>query len=481
MKNPGDVSVSDKIPTSAWKTLIILSCVGMIVMFDETMIIPAIPDFVEEFGISYSTSSWMLSAYIIAAAVMTPIAGRLSDIHGQKKILLIIIPIYIIGVLVGRFATNIEVMLFARAMQGVGMAMFPVAFGIIRTTIPEKKIAMAQTIFGSIFPAGAIFGPVGGAAIIQSYGWQATFVAILPIAIALWIIIWRFIPSSNPDTPEENNEPVNKSLDLKGVFLLTVTIVTFLSAITFLESKEAGYYVVVLFATSAISLFVFIVTEKRVNNPLLDLKLMANRNFLPPTLILLLVSLSIFSVYLTITVMVRSPAPLGFGGDALKVANIQLPFMLVFLVTTVISGYLLNKIKNYRVILFGTSIATVGFFLLVMFHATEESVMVGLTILAVGLSLSIAGGFNVILVSVPMKVTGIALGMAMLLNLVGMSVGPVFAGVFQDTFSGTIEGISGEFPTETAYIAIFASAALISLASVVLSIIINKRKTEIPQ
>jgi MFS family permease len=479
MKNPGDVSVSDKIPTSAWKTLIILSCVGMIVMFDETMIIPAIPDFVEGFDISYSTSSWMLSAYIIAAAVMTPIAGRLSDIHGQKKILLMIIPIYIIGVFIGRFATNIEVLLFARALQGVGMAMFPVAFGIIRTTIPEKKIAMAQTIFGSTFPAGAIFGLVGGAAIIQNYGWQATFVAILPIGIALWIIIWRLIPSSNPDVMGENNEPVNKSLDLKGTIFLTATIVTFLSAITFLESKEAGYYVMGLFAVSATSLFAFIVTEKRVNNPLLDLKLMANRNFLPPTLILLLVSLSIFSVYLTVTVMVRSPIPLGFGGDALKVANIQLPFMLVFLVTTVISGYLLNKIKNYRVILFGTSIATIGFLLLVMFHATEESVMVGLTVLAVGLSLSIAGGFNVILVSVPMKVTGIALGMAMLLNLVGMSVGPVFAGVFQDTYSGTIEGISGEFPTETAYVAIFTSAALISLASVVLSIMINKRKIQI--
>jgi MFS family permease len=477
MKKPEDVSVSDKIPASAWKTLAILSCVGMIVMFDETMIIPAIPDFVEEFGVSYSASSWMLSAYIIAAAVATPIAGRLSDIHGQKKILLIIIPIYLMGVLAGRFATNIEVMLFARAMQGVGMAMFPVAFGIIRTTIPGKKIALAQTIFGSTFPAGAIFGLVGGAAIIQNYGWQTTFVAILPVATILWIIIWRFIPSSNQDI-EEDNESANKSLDLKGISLLTVTIVTFLSAITLLESKEAGHYVVSLFAASAISLFAFIITEKKTDHPLLDLKLMANRNFLPPTLILLLVSLSIFSVYLTVTVMVRSPTPLGFGGDALKVANIQLPFMLVFLVTTAISGFLLNRIKNYRIILFGTSIATIGFFLLVMFHATETSVMAGLTILAVGLSLSIAGGFNMILVSVPMKVTGIALGMAMLLNLVGMSVGPVFAGVFQDTYSGTVEGM-GTFPTETAYVAIFASSTLISLTSVALSIMINKRKTTI--
>jgi MFS family permease len=232
---------------------------------------------------------------------------------------------------------------------------------------------------------------------------------------------------------------------------------------------------------SATSLFAFIITEKRVNHPLLDLKLMSDRNFLPPTLILLLVSLSIFSVYLTITVMVRSPVPFGFGGDALTVANIQLPFMMVFLVTTAISGFLLNKIKNYRIILSGTSIATVGFFLLVMFHTTETSVMVGLTILAVGLSLSIAGGFNVILVSVPMKITGIALGMAMLLNLVGMSVGPVFAGLFQDTYNGTVEGISGTFPTETAYLAIFASSTLISLISVVLSLIVNKRKIRIQE
>src|SRR6478736_5292601 len=119
------------IRSSGWKILIILSCLGLIVMFDETMILPAIPDFVRNFGISYSTSSWLLSAYIIAAAVMTPIAGRLSDIHGKKKMLLIVMAVYTVGVLAGRFATNIEFMLFARALQGVGMSMFPIAFGII--------------------------------------------------------------------------------------------------------------------------------------------------------------------------------------------------------------------------------------------------------------------------------------------------------------------------------------------------------------
>ncbi|NHH98902.1 hypothetical protein DYY66_2385 [Candidatus Nitrosotalea sp. FS] len=460
---------------SGWKTLIILSCLGIIVMFDETMILPAIPDFVRNFAISYSTSSWLLSAYIIAAAVMTPIAGRLSDIFGKKKMLLIVMAVYTVGVLSGRFATNIEFMLFARALQGVGMSMFPIAFGIIRESLPEKKFATGQTIFGATFPAGAIIGLVGGAAIIQNFGWQATFLAIVPFAIALWLVILKFMPVSKPTPSGESSAPVDKSIDIKGTLLLAVTIVSFLSGITFLQSKEIGFYVVGLFIVSAISLAAFIMTEKRTKMPLLDLKLMSNRNFLPSTMIMMLVFLSIFTVYLTIPVMVRSPVPLGFGGDALAVANVQLPFMVVFLITTVISGFILNKVKNTTITLIGTSIATIGFFLLVMFHSSELMVSIGLTVLAAGLSLSIAGGFNVILVSVPMQMTGIALGMTLLLDLVGMSIGPVFAGIFQDTYRGTISGVTGEFPTETAYVAIFVAAAIISLSSVILSIVVNRK------
>src|SRR5215210_6981622 len=147
--------------SSGWKTLIILSCLGLIVMFDETMILPAIPDFIRDFNISYSTSSWLLSAYFIAAAVMTPIGVNLFDMYGKKKILLIVMAIYAVGIMAGRFATTIEFMLAARVAQGVGMAMFPIAFGIIREVLPEKKLAIGQTIFSSTFSGGAVVGLIG--------------------------------------------------------------------------------------------------------------------------------------------------------------------------------------------------------------------------------------------------------------------------------------------------------------------------------
>ena len=453
-------------------------------MFDETMILPAIPDFIRDFNISYSTSSWLLSAYIIAAAVMTPIAGKLSDIYGKKKILLIVMAVYAVGILAGRFATNIEFMLAARAAQGVGMAMFPIAFGIIREVLPEKKLAIGQTIFSSTFSGGAIVGLVGGAAIIQNFGWQATFLAILPVAIALWLIIVRFVRVQSPASMEAgievgNGNPSNdQTIDIKGTLALAATIISFLAGISFLESNSAsaGYQVAGLFAASGVSLATFILIEKRVHSPLLDFKLMTSKSFLPPTIILMLVFMSIFMVYLTIPVMVRSPQPLGFGGDAVAVAGVQLPFMVVLLIGTIMSGFILNKIKNTKLTLIGTVISAIGFFTLLMFHSTESMVSIGLAILATGLSLSITGAFNIILLSVPMQVTGIALGMTLLLNLVGMSVGPASAGVFQQMYQGTVEGVAGQFPTQDAYNLIFLTAALISLASVALALAVSRRK-----
>ena len=75
----------EKINRSAWMTLVILSCIGLVTMYGETMVLPAIPDFIKDFKISYNYSSWILSSYLIAGAVITPIGGKLSDIYGKKS------------------------------------------------------------------------------------------------------------------------------------------------------------------------------------------------------------------------------------------------------------------------------------------------------------------------------------------------------------------------------------------------------------
>ena len=118
-------SNSARIPIYAWKMLAILSCIATMVMYAETMLIPAIPDLIGHFHVSYSMSSWILTSYLIAGAVMTPIAGKLSDIYGRKKMVLMIMVIYIIGISLGGFSSNIAFLIVSRVIQGIGIAMFP--------------------------------------------------------------------------------------------------------------------------------------------------------------------------------------------------------------------------------------------------------------------------------------------------------------------------------------------------------------------
>lgn len=453
-------------------------------MYGETMVLPAIPDFIRDFNISYSTSSWILSSYLIAGAVMTPIAGKLSDIYGKKKILLIVMSVYSAGILAGGFANSIEFMLAARVAQGVGMSMFPIAFGIIREILPEKKLAIGQTIFSSTFSGGAVVGLVVGASIIQNFGWQATFFSIFPVAVILGLVIKKVVSVKRPAASEATvkgggeNPVKTQPIDLKGTLALAATIISFLAGISFLEgdSTGAGFQVAGLFAAAAASLAAFIVIEKRASSPLIDLKLMTHKMFLPATVILMMVFLCMFMVYQTIPIMVRSPQPLGFGGDALVTASVQLPFMAVLLIGTIMSGFILNRIGNTRLTVIGTVICAIGFLSLLMFHSAEFMVSVALAIIAAGLSLTITGAFNVVLLSAPIQATGIALGMALLLNLVGMSIGPSIAGVYQQMNQATVVGVAGRYPTAEAYNLIFLTAALISAASIAFALELSRRK-----
>jgi len=463
---------NEKISRSAWMTLIILSGLGLIAMYTETMILPAIPDFIKDFNITYNTSSWILSSYLIAGAVATPIVGKLSDVYGKKKILLIIMAVYSSGVLAGGLANSLWLMLAARIAQGIGISMFPIAFGIIREVLPEKKLAIGQTLFSSTFSGGAVIGLLVGANIIQNYGWHATFFSILPVSIILAFVIFRFIHVKAQPTFE-----VRPEIDLRGALALAATVVSFLVGISYLEhGAESSFEFTGLFAMAAVSLGLFIIIERRAKFPLVDLHLMMHKRLLPATLILLIVGLCTFMVYQTIPIMIRSPQPLGFGGDAIVVAAVQLPFMIILLVGTVMSGFILNRIGNTRLAAIGTIVSTIGFVSLLLFHSTEYMIGITLAIISAGLSFAFVGGFNIVLLSAPVKFTGIALGMTLLLNLVGQSIGPSLAAMYQQMHQATVEGVPGRFPTTEAYNSIFLTATLISMTAVVLALALNRRK-----
>jgi MFS family permease len=275
------------------------------VMYAETMLTPAIPTLIKEFNITYGMSFWILTIYLLTGAVMTPIAGKLSDIYGKKKVLLVVLIVYITGVSIAGFSTNISILLIARALQGVGISMFPIAFSIVRDQFPREKMAIGQGIITSMFAAGAVIGLSIGGFIIQHYGWQTTFFTIIPIAIGLLFINWRFLNIDQVKTEQQQSKleksggkisndsdksavlkrtksakSTNKiaaTIDIKGAMALAIGVTSFLLVLTYLQtggnnsSHQTSYSslrILIFLAGGVISLTLFVIVEKKATSPL---------------------------------------------------------------------------------------------------------------------------------------------------------------------------------------------------------------------
>lgn len=501
-----------KIHESTWITLAILGSTILITMYGETMLLPAISDIIRDFDISYSTSSWILTAYLISGAVMTPIAGKLSDVYGRKKMVLVIFIIYIVGIAIGGMSTNIYTLILARIIQGIGISMFPIAFGIIRDQFPMSKIAIGVGIFSSMFAAGSVVGIAIGGTIVQNFGWQATFFTIIPVAIILWIIIKKRIKdddtsntddeveqNSNFNLPEKENVQLNHNnlrdkktrhhIDIKGAMSLAFSISAFLLTLTYFaningESNNItsfdGIVMVSLITLTICSMIAFVIIERKAKDPLIPLRLISDKILLPSNILLLVFGITMFMIYQTIPILVTSPIPFGFGGDALDSAMVQLPFMIIFLIFAPSSGFIVSKIGNFKPIIVGSVLTTIGFASLFVFHVNEFVIAINLVIISAGLSLTQVGAFNITLQHTPYQYSGVSIGISVVLVLMGSSIGPVIASTFMQAYQESVNGIEGQsFPSQLSYNLIFITATIISVVSFPCMILLKRRTNQL--
>jgi MFS family permease len=439
----------------------------------------------------------------------------------------------------GGLSFSISSLLAARIIQGVGLAMFPIAFGIIRSQFPQQKLAFAQGIFISTFAGGSALGLAVGGTIVHYFGWHATFFSIIPIAIGLIVVVKKVIHASDEEKQgrseksnlnfdyccvftklreeqlisrsggNDNHVEMQKvassrsrtsnfinNLDVKGAIILAVTITSFLLALSYLDNINTNNLILLIIfsVTAVISLLMFVVVERRslrtmtattvdesslaiMPSPLVNLDLMIDKTILPTIINLMIVSLTMFMVYQSMPILIRSPNPAGFGGDAIATANVQLPFMVISFIVSSAAGIIISKFGNVNTTLVGNVISTTGFFLLFIFHSSTILLSTNLGIIAIGLSLSRVGGYNIVAASTPNRYSGIAYGMTVLFFYIGMAMGPTIAGLYLQTQQVFVSNaiVSGSFPSPESYNMIFLTAAIISLTSIGLTIFLKKK------
>jgi MFS family permease len=470
---------------SNWRTLAILSIIGLIVMYIETMVAPAIPDFIKDFAIPYNTAPWILTAYLVVAVVMTPVMARLSDMHGRKNILLSGLVIYAFATLAAGFATNIYFMVIARSIQGIGLSIFPIAVAIIRNQSSDQRLGFNQGIITSMFATGAVIGLAAGGTIVHFFGWRATFFTVLPVLILLIILVIRCIHdksklnfgSSNNYNDRSTNgiEGSNEhsKIDIKGAIVFSIGITSFLLMITNLNSQTTYSNLVVvgsLAAIGIISSLIFFYIEKQTKSPLIDLGLVKDGILLSANVLRLMSGLFMFAILNTMPILIRSPKPIGFGESAVNTASVILPFMAAYLIVGLSFGYIMSRIGNTKVTLIGSIVSVLGFTTLVLFFHSEFAVLVSLGVLGTGFQLLHQGSININLVSTPKRQTGISFGISNVFYLVGGAMGPAIVGMYMQA-NQISKGIAGSFPSSESYILIFSTGIILSMISIIVDIV----------
>lgn len=465
-------------------------------MYTETMLLPALPQLIDEFDLSYNTSSWILSAYLVAGAVMTPVSGKLSDIYGKKKIMIILISIYTIGLIISPLSSNFFMLLVSRILQGIGISVFPVTFGLVREHFPREKLALSQGVISSMFAGGSVLGLAIGGTIVQYYSWRLTFFSIIPIAICLIFIIMRFIPNEKKGiyNSKIKNHESNERFDLRGSILLGVSIITFLLFITFLKTDSLDENHTLLNfikipLTSLICLIFFISSfiaflsfERKTKFPLISSRLFLDRRILASNIILLIVGMSMFTIFQTLPILAQSPYPVGFNNNPLQMSIVQLPFALVLLILGPLAGFMISRIGQTTPLLIGTIAMSLGFSLILLGRFNEFYISLYLVIISIGLSLTNVSSTNIVMMQSSFEQIGISLGISNLLRIIGSSIGPTIAGLFMQTHLLPIDLSKNQnqyFPTAAAYDLIFGTMLILSMFALSISFFLIKKQKSV--
>ncbi len=177
-------------------TLGILVLATMAYALQQTLVAPAMPAIQDDLGVSTTAITYLLTAFLLTGSVATPVMGRLGDMFGKKRLLVIALGVFAFGSLVCALSSSIEVLIAGRAIQGIGSAVFPLAFGIIRDEFPRERVASAVGLLSATFGIGGGAGIVLSGVIVDNLDYEWIFWLGLAVILIALIAAAMFVPES---------------------------------------------------------------------------------------------------------------------------------------------------------------------------------------------------------------------------------------------------------------------------------------------
>jgi MFS family permease len=296
------------------RTLLVLAAGGLAYALAQTMIVPALPEIQRTLGGDPADATWLLTAFLLTAAVATPLLGRLGDMYGKERLLLWTLVVLAIGTLLAAVSNSLAMLIAVRVIQGVAGGIFPLAFSIVRDDFPREHVAGSIGLISSILGIGGGAGLVIGGLIVEHLSWHWLFWLPLIVTVLAAVATWRFIPESPVRSPGRVN--------WLAAGLMTVGISLVLIAIA--QTTVWGWggsKTIVLFVIGLLVCAVWVAVEVRSDEPLVDMSMMRIRGVWTTNLAAFLLGAGLYASFIVYPEFAQLPTSTGFGFGASVVVS----------------------------------------------------------------------------------------------------------------------------------------------------------------
>lgn len=437
-------------------TLSVLLVASLAFALQQSMVVPALPTIRDELNASTVAVTFVFTGFLLTAAVSAPIVGRLGDMFGKDRMLLISLVLLAGGSLLCALSGSLAGLLVGRVIEGMAAAVFPLAFGIIRDEFPLERVATGIGLISATIGVGGALGVTLGGVIIDHAGYKGIFWVGTVVVLASAIAAFFWIPESPVKSPAK--------LDWGGAALLSGALVALLVTVSKANAWGWASPAVLGGFASATMLFVFWARhERRHPEPLVDIEMMRERAVLTTNLTALLIGFGMYGSFILITQLVQLPEATGygFGATVAQAGLFMVPESAMMLIGGPLGGWVAGRYGSRRSLLIGTALPVLGYALLTVEHDTRAAVYVSCGILGLGTGFAFAAMANLVIEAVDPRRTGVATGMNMVMRTAGGSLG---AQVMATIVASSVLASTG-LPAESGFEFAFVLSGVVMVAA----------------
>ncbi len=429
----------------------------------QMMVVPALPAIQRDLGVDAGATAWLVSAFLLSTTIGTPVLGRLGDVYGKERVLVLVLVVFACGGVVGALADSLATVIVARVLQGLGGAVFPLAYGVARDTLPAGRLSLAVGLISGSFGVGGSLGLVLCGPLVELLSWHAIFLTGTVLPLIAIVGIRRSVAASA--------RRAGVSLDWVGAVGLAAALLPLLIGVA--QARPWGVLsagVVGLVLGGLVLLAAWARWELTRPAPLIDLRLMGRRSIWPVNAVAVLVGFCMYATGYLVPQFVQSDPVtdgFGFGAGVTETGLFLLPALGAGLASGAAAGALGGRTGSKLPLRLGIATMAGGYAVLAVAHAVAWPVYLG-TLLAhgIGLNLAYTAMSNLIVAAAPAAQVGESSGMNTMLRTVGGALGAQLAGAL----------VSGS-PGESAFTTAFVLLGVVALLALVLSrLVVGERR-----